>query len=112
LTPEEEWQAVERWLIMVDVSPADFLKLHGGLVRVLMTIEKAGPDAGLPTRKLFEDVFNSRTYGWKMLLQAEDIGYIKRKGVPKPKGQGGNYYTMNYLTAKGRKLLCELGKAS
>ena len=30
---------------MVDVSPADFLKLPGDLVRVLMTIEKAGPDA-------------------------------------------------------------------
>ena len=72
---------------MVDVSPADFLKLPGDLVRVLMTIEKAGPDAAcLPTRKLSEDFFNSRTYGWKILLQAEDIGYIKRKRVLEPKG--------------------------
>jgi hypothetical protein len=60
---------------------------------------------------LSEDFFNSRTYGWKILLQAEDIGYIKRKRVLEPKGQGGNSYTMNYLTAKGRKLLRELGKA-
>jgi hypothetical protein len=39
---------------MIDVSPADFLKLYGGMVRVLQAIEKAGPGAGLPSRRLGE----------------------------------------------------------
>jgi hypothetical protein len=61
-----------------DVSPADYVKLYGGMVTVLTAIEKAsGPNVGLPTRKVSEDVFNSRTYGWKVLKQAEKLGYIK-----------------------------------
>jgi DNA-binding MarR family transcriptional regulator len=97
---------------MIDVSPADFLKLYRGMVRALRAIEKASrsdPGRGLPTRKLSQDVFNSRTYGWKVLKQAEKLGYIKRKRVQKPKGQRGNYMVMNYLTPKGRRLLQELG---
>jgi DNA-binding MarR family transcriptional regulator len=98
---------------MIDVSPGDFLKLYGGMVRALRAIEKAGnkgkiSPSGLPTRKLSEEIFNSRTYGWKVLKQAEKLGYIKRKKVRRPKGQKGNYMVMNYLTPKGRRLLQEL----
>jgi DNA-binding MarR family transcriptional regulator len=93
---------------MIDVSPADFLKLYGGMVRVLQAIEKAGPGAGLPSRRLGEQVLGSRSHGWKVLRQAEEIGYITRRKVSKPEGKGGHYYVMNYLTPKGRKLLREL----
>jgi hypothetical protein len=78
------------------------------MVRALKAIEQAGPGVGLPSRKLGEQVLGSRSHGWKILRQAEEIGYIKRKKVPKPKGKGGHYYVMNYLTPKGRKLLKEL----
>jgi DNA-binding MarR family transcriptional regulator len=78
------------------------------MVRVLQAIEQAGSDAGLPSRKLGEQVLGSRSYGWKILRQAEELGYITRKRVPKPEGKGGHYYVLNYLTPKGRKLLREL----
>ena len=78
---------------------------------MLRAIEQAGPGAGLPSRKLGEDVFNSHTYGWKILKRAEQMGYIKRKKVPRQKGQGGGApQVLNYLTPKGRKLLKELGQ--
>jgi hypothetical protein len=93
--------------MMIDVTPQDFLKLHKGLVRMLRTIEEAG-GSGLPTNKASLQVFNSRTYGWRILEQARKLGYIERKPVSKPKGKG-HYYIMNRLTSKGRKLLRELG---
>jgi hypothetical protein len=93
--------------IMIDVSPSDFYKLHGGLVRVLRALEVAGPQ-GLSTRKVSEQVFNSHSYGVYILKQAYDLGYIRRKIEPR---QGpGHPYTMNYLAEKGRKLLQEFGK--
>jgi hypothetical protein len=93
---------------MIDVSTTDFLKLYGGMVRVLKEIEKAGPGQGLPSRKLAEDVLHSRSHGWIILNQAEQMGYIKRKKMLKQKGQGGHYYILNYLTPRGHKLLKEL----
>lgn len=93
---------------MIDVSADDFLKLYGGMVRVLQAIQAAGPNQGLPSRKLGEQVLGSRSHGWKVLRQAEAISYITRKKVPMPRGKGGHYYVMNYLTPKGRKLLREL----
>ena len=74
---------------------------------MLRAIEEAGP-SGLPTRKVSEDVFNSRQYGFRVLKRAEEMGYIERKPVPKPKGRGGYPYIMNCLTDKGRRLLKEM----
>jgi hypothetical protein len=74
---------------------------------MLQAIGKAGP-SGLPTRQGSEQVFNSRTHGWRVLKQAETLGYIKREKARR-KGSRGHPYVMNYLTAKGRKLLRELG---
>ena len=91
---------------MIDVTPQDFLRLHKGLVRMLQAIEKAGP-RGLSTNKAGLQVFNSRQYGWRILEQARELGYVERKQVPRPRG--GHPYTMNYLTSRGRELLRELG---
>jgi len=87
---------------MIDVTPADFHKLYGGLVRMLRAIEQAGP-AGLTTNQAGVKVFNSRGYGWKILNQADQMGYITREQV-----DNNNYYVVNRLTAKGRKLLRDL----
>jgi DNA-binding MarR family transcriptional regulator len=92
---------------LIDVTPQDFLKLHNGLVRMLQALAEAGP-SGLSTNKASLQVFNSRTYGWRILTQAEELGYIERKQMPRP--NGGHPYTMNSLTPKGRKLLQELGR--
>ena len=73
---------------------------------MLKAIEDAGP-SGLPTRKGSEKVFNSRTYGWKILKQAEELGYLERKKARR-KGSRGHPFVMNYITPKGRKLLREL----
>ena len=95
--------------MMIDVTPADYLKIPGnrGLVRMLQALADAGK-AGLPTRKAGEQVFGSRQYGYKVLKKAEGLGYVERKKVAKPKG--GYPYVMNRLTPAGRKLLQELGK--
>lgn len=93
---------------MIEVSSADFYRLHSGLVRVLKALDEAGPQ-GLPTRSVGEKIFNSRTHGWRMVVQAEKLGYVVRERVPKPKTVGGYPYTMNRITPKGRKLLKELG---
>jgi hypothetical protein len=93
---------------MIDVSANDFRKLYRGVIRMLRALEQAGP-AGLPTNKAGLQVFNSRTYGGRILREAESLGYIERKQVPMPKGKGGHYYIMNHLLPKGRELLQELG---
>src|SRR5215216_5127440 len=92
---------------MIEVSPSDFIRMNGGLVRLLRDIQKAGP-SGIPTRRLCEQVFNSRTYGMKMIYKAKRDGYIKRVIQPKPSGQKGNHLTVNYLTPKGLQLLDKL----
>lgn len=61
----------------------------------------------LPTTKAGEQVFHSRTYGWRMLVKAHELGYITRTQVTR-KG-GGHPFVMNRLTEKGRQLLRELG---
>lgn len=91
---------------MIDVTPNDFLKLYGGLVRMLEALERAGA-AGLPTNEASIKVFNSRYYGWRILKQASDMGYISREKLPRE--EAGHYYVVNKLTDKGRKLLQELG---
>lgn len=89
---------------MIDVSPFDFLKLHGGMVRLLVGIELAGP-SGLSTREI------SRKHGWQTLINAERAGYITRKRIPKNDDKiGGGAYVINYLTPRGVKLLQDLGK--
>jgi hypothetical protein len=96
---------------VIDITPADFVKLYGGLVKVLQVLEKAGPQ-GLPTNAVGKEVFNSRTYGWHVLVKAEKLGYIERRPVRivRARGRRGHpYYKMNYLLPKGRKLLRELG---
>jgi hypothetical protein len=90
---------------MIDVTPSDFLKLYGGLVRMLHALEQAGP-AGLSTNEAGLKVFNSRNYGWKILKQAGDMGYIIRE--KQSREEGGHHYAVNKLTDKGRKLLQEL----
>lgn len=90
---------------MIDVTPSDFLKLHGGMVRMLQALEQAGP-AGLPTNEAGLKVFNSRSYGWRMLKQADEMGYITREESPRE--DGGHYYIVNKLTQKGYALLQEL----
>jgi len=74
---------------------------------MLQALEHTGP-VGLPTNIAGLQVFNSRTYGGKILRQAEELGYIERKRISRPEGMGGHYYVMNSLTDKGRKLLQEL----
>jgi hypothetical protein len=88
---------------MINVSASDFLKLHGGLVRMLRALEQAEE---LPTTKAGEQVFNSRTYGWRILVRAAELGYITR--TPAARKGGGHPYVMNKLTEKGRALLREL----
>lgn len=86
---------------MIEVSPAEYLKLHSGMVKLLAAIEMAGPD-GMPTRAI------SRKHGWQTLINAEKAGYIIRKTAPNK--QGGPDYVMNCLTPRGAKLLQDLGK--
>jgi predicted transcriptional regulator len=90
---------------LIDVTPQDFLKLHSGLVRMLRALEQAEQ---LPTTKAGEQVFNSRTHGWRILVRAAELGYITRTRTPRP--GGGHPYVMNKLTEKGRQLLSELGE--
>jgi hypothetical protein len=50
-----------------------------------------------------------RTHGWRILVQAEDLGYVERKAKRKTDGPG-HLYVMSYLMPKGRKLLKELSE--
>jgi hypothetical protein len=93
---------------LIDVTTQDFLKLYGGLTRMLRALEQAG-SAGLPTNEAGRQVFNSRTYGWKILNQASRMGYITREKIPGKTARGGQYYIVNKLTDKGRNLLQNLG---
>jgi hypothetical protein len=92
---------------MIDVTPSDFLKLHSGLVRMLRVLEQAEE---LPTTKAGEQVFNSRTYGWRILVGAAELGYITR--TPVARMGGGHPFVMNRLTEKGRQLLRELDQVA
>jgi hypothetical protein len=75
---------------------------------VLRALEQAG-NTGISTRKLSEQVFNSRSYGVHILKQAEQLGYIKRKEKRRTDGEcPGHSWTTNYLAAAGRKLLQEM----
>lgn len=100
----------ESKLSLIDVTPNDFLKLHGGLVRMLQALEEAGP-SGLPTNTAGLQVFGSRTYGWRVLNRAQQLGYITREKIVThiDNGRGGgHYYIANRLTDRGRRLLQEL----
>lgn len=72
---------------------------------MLQAIERAGP-SGLSTNEAGLKVFNSRSYGWRIIKQAGDMGYVARERSPRE--EGGHYYIVNKLTDKGRKLLQEL----
>jgi hypothetical protein len=75
---------------------------------MLRALEQAGPQ-GLPTTRASQQVFNSRTYGWKILVQAQELGYIKREKKRRTNGLSGHPYTMNSLTDKGHDLLRQMG---
>jgi len=92
---------------LIDVTPHDFLKLYGGMVRMLQTLQQAGP-SGLSTNEAGLKVFGSRSYGWRILKQANEMGYVTREKLPRE--EGGHYYIVNRLTDEGRRLLQELMK--
>ena len=94
----------------IRVTAEDFLRSHGQLVKLLEALDKAGND-GLFTRKLCEEILNSRAYARKdsLIDQAVALGYITRKKVKRPKGQIGNpVWVVNYITPKGKQLLDQL----
>jgi hypothetical protein len=95
---------------LIQVTADDFKRSHAQLVKLLKALDKAEPQ-GLSTRKLCENVLNSKAYARKNSLidQALFLGYISRKKVRKPKGQVGNpIWTVNYITSKGKNLLDQL----
>jgi hypothetical protein len=72
---------------------------------MLRALDQAGP-AGLGTNEAGVKVFNSLSHGWKVLKQADQMGYIARERSHRERG--GHYYIVNRLTARGRRLLREL----
>jgi hypothetical protein len=98
-------------LTTIKVTAADFRKTHAQLVKLLKALDKAGPNGGLSTRKLCEQVLNSKAYARKNSLidQAVALGYITRKKVKRPKGLVGNpLWTVNFISPKGKQLLDQL----
>ena len=79
--------------------------MNKGLVRLLKYVNKADT-GGVSTRKACKDVFNSRTYGMKVIQRAEKLGYIKRD--EKPPIERGAWFVMNRITPTGKKLLSQL----
>ena len=99
-----------RKLTTIRVTPQDFLRSHQQLVKLLNALDKAGPN-GMYTRKLCENVLGSKAYAreYSLIQQAESLGYISRKKVKRPEGQVGNpVWVVNYITAKGKRLLDQL----
>jgi hypothetical protein len=74
-----------------------------GLARLLLAVYAAG-DEGITTVKLLRQL-NSITHGQAFLSRAAREGLIKRKRVPKPTGQKGNYFTVNRITKQGKQLV-------
>jgi len=96
--------------LTIKVTAEDFLRSHSQMVKLLKALDKAGPQ-GLSTRKLCENILNSKAYARKNSLidQAVALGYISRKKVKRPAGQVGNpVWVVNYITAKGKHLLNQL----
>ena len=95
---------------LIQVTADDFIRSHQQLVKLLKALNKAGPN-GMSTRKLCDNVLNSKAYARKNSLidQAVALGYISRKKVKRPEGQVGNpVWVVNYITAKGKQLLSQL----
>ena len=96
--------------LTIKVTPDDFIRSHAQLVKLLKALDKAGPQ-GLSTRKLCDNVLNSKAYARKNSLidQAVALGYISRKKVKRPEGQVGNpVWVVNYISPKGKQLLSQL----
>lgn len=83
-------------------SPQKLMSMNKGLIHLLQIIDKA-PNSQIPTRRLL-DIINSRDLH-KLIKKGEELGFIKREKVPKPKGQKGNNITINSLTKEGHDLL-------
>lgn len=96
--------------LTIKVTAEDFLRNHAQLVKLLKALDKAGPN-GMSTRKLCENVLNSKAYARKNSLigQAVALGYISRRKVKRPEGQVGNpVWVVNYITTKGKEILAKL----
>jgi hypothetical protein len=96
--------------LTIKVTAEDFLRHHSQLVKLLKALDKAGHN-GLSTRKLCENILNSKAYARKNSLidQGVALGYLTRKKVKRPEGLVGNpIWIMNYITAKGKHLLDQL----
>jgi hypothetical protein len=89
-------------------NPDTFIRDHTGLVRLLIAVNRAGK-RGISTRRVCEQVFNSRSYGLEMLKEAAKQELITRSTpVPPGKGERGNWLVVNKITPKGRRLLKNL----
>jgi hypothetical protein len=89
-------------------NPDAYIRENTGLVRLLIAVNRAGK-RGISTRRVCEQVFNSRSYGLEMLKEAAEKKLITRSDpLPVPKGQRGNLLVVNRITPKGRKLLAKL----
>jgi hypothetical protein len=89
----------------VDFAAYEFARMNKGLVRLLKYVNEAGA-MGISTRKACHDVFNSRTYGMKVIQRAEKLGYILRE--EEPPIERGAWFVINRITPKGKKLLSQM----
>jgi hypothetical protein len=97
--------AAPRDAATIDIAAYEFARMNKGLVRLLKYVNEAGT-AGVSTRKACKDVFNSRTYGMKVIQRAEKLGYIQRE--EEPPIEKGAWFVMNCITTEGKKLLSQL----
>jgi hypothetical protein len=80
--------------------------MNRGLVRLLKYVDEAGTLKGVSTRKACKDVFNSRTYGMKVIQRAQRLGYITRE--EEPPIERGAWFVINRITPTGSALLEKL----
>jgi hypothetical protein len=79
--------------------------MNRGLVRLLKYVNEAGTSGG-STRKACKDVFNSRTYGMKVIQRAQRLNYISHD--KEPAIEKGPWFVMNRITLEGKKLVSQL----
>ena len=82
-------------------------KTHNGLVRLLYKIERAGAK-GITTRRLYDQLFDSRREGSKIIKEAEHAGYIYSFTKKKKKDAISHPYAIPALTSEGTRLLAKL----
>lgn len=83
-------------------TPKRLLYMNRGLIHLLEIIDQS-PESQISTRKLLEAINSGDLH--RLIKKAEELGFIKREKVKKPKGQKGNNMVVNSLTEEGRVLL-------